>query len=93
MAKAPLMTLEAAETLALQGLAFIASDTPRLTRFLSLTGIEPAELRDWDGNRSLHGAILEYLLGDESLLLVFAAEAGADPQSIMPAHALLTGTG
>lgn len=85
------MTLEAAETLALQGLAFIASDTPRLSRFLTLTGIDPGELAAWDGNRALHGAILEYLLGDESLLLVFAAEANADPQSIMPAHALLAG--
>lgn len=91
MAKAPLMTPDLAETLALQGLAFIASDTQRLSRFLSLTGIDPGELKAWDGNRGLQGAILEYLLGDESLLLVFASEAGCDPQSIMPAHALLTG--
>lgn len=91
MAKAPPMTLEAAETLALQGLAFIASDPPRLSRFLSLTGIDPGELKAWDGNRGLHGAILEYLLGDESLLLVFASEAGCDPQTILPTQALLSG--
>lgn len=93
MAKAPPMTPEAAETLALQGLAFLASDTQRISRFLSLTGIDPGELTAWDGNRGLHGAILEYLLGDESLLMVFASEAGCDPQSILPAQMLLTGGG
>lgn len=91
MAKTPRMTRDAAETLALQGLAFLAGDPARLTRFLSLTGIDPSAMKAWDGNGELQGAVLEHLLGDESLLLVFAAEAGLEPQTIAPAHALLTG--
>ncbi len=91
MAKAPRMTLEAAETLALQGLTFLVADAPRLSRFFSLTGIDPSDLSGWNGNPALQGAVLEHLLSDESLLLVFAAEVGAPPESIAPAHALLTG--
>lgn len=91
MAKAPRMTLEAAETLALQGLTFLASDAARLNHFLSLTGIAPSELSSWNANPELQGAVLEHMLTDESLLLVFAAEIGAAPESIAPAHALLTG--
>ena len=83
------MTLDAAEALALQGLTFLASDAARLSRFLSLTGTEPAALRDWAENRSIQAAVLEHFLADESLLLVFAAEAGMPPEAVAPAHALL----
>lgn len=91
MAKTPPMTLESAETLALQGLTFLVGDAGRLSRFLTLTGIDPGELSGWDGNHGLQGAVLEHLLADESLLLVFATEIGAGPETIAPAHALLTG--
>jgi hypothetical protein len=36
-------------------------------------------------------AILDYMLGDESLLLTFCQAAGIDPMSVAPAHALLSG--
>jgi len=36
---------EAAESLAIQALSFIAQDPERLGRFLALTGIGPAEIR------------------------------------------------
>jgi Protein of unknown function (DUF3572) len=84
-------TKESAESLALQGLTFLAGDAGRLSRFLMLTGIDPSALRGWEGNAALQGAVLEHLLGDESLLLVFAAEAGIEPQSIAPAHRILAG--
>ena len=51
------MTLEEAETLALQGLTFLASDAGRLSRFLTLTGIDPADLQKWDENPGLQGAV------------------------------------
>ncbi len=40
-----LIDLNDAETLALQALTFLLSDTQRLSRFLSLTGIGPASIR------------------------------------------------
>lgn len=79
-----------AEALALQGLTFLAGDPKRLVRFLSLTGLTPQDLKGWAERPDLQAAVLEYLLSDESLLLVFAAETGAAPDSIAPAHALLS---
>jgi Protein of unknown function (DUF3572) len=80
---------EWAEGLALQGLSFLVADADRLTRFLTLTGIDPGDLKDWNGNPGIQGAVLDHLLGDESLLLVFAAEAGVAPEEVAPAQAVL----
>ena len=44
---------EAAETIALQGLAFLASEPVRMAHFLNLTGLEPAEVRERAGTSEL----------------------------------------
>ncbi len=80
-----------AETLALRALSFLATDGERLGRFLSLTGIGPAELRRTAGDRAMLAGVLEYLLQDETLLLVFATEAGVQPEAIPAAHRILAG--
>jgi Protein of unknown function (DUF3572) len=79
----------AAETIALQGLAFLAEDQARIGRFLAATGFEAGELRARAGTLELNLAVLEHLAGDESLLLVFAASCGVAPESIAPAIARL----
>ena len=83
------MNLEAAETLALQALTFLLSEPQRLSRFLSLTGMASQELRAAATSPELQAATLEYLLSDESLLLTFCHEAGADPATIAPIHEFL----
>lgn len=60
------------ETLGLQALAFLAGDDDRLNRFLALTGIQGAQLREIATTRHGLGAVLDYLLGFEPLLLEFA---------------------
>lgn len=80
---------ERASGLALQGLAFLAADAGRLSRFLALTGCGPADIRAQAKTPDFQASVLEYLLADESLLLVFATEAGVAPEMIAPAHALL----
>lgn len=89
--RAPPLDSEAAATIGLAGLRFLAEDADRLGRFLITTGIGPAELRSRAGDPALLGAVLDHLLADESLLLVFAAETGLAPESIAPAQALLAG--
>jgi len=81
------------EIIAMTGIKFLADDSERLSRFLAVTGIGPAELRSRVQDPALLAAVLEHLLGDESLLLVFAAETGIDPESVAPAQALLSGSG
>jgi hypothetical protein len=78
-----------AETLALQALGFLAEDPRRLTRFLALTGMEPDGLMAAAETTPVQAAMLDYLLGDESLLLVFAANAGVAPETVASARALL----
>jgi Protein of unknown function (DUF3572) len=91
--KHPLIDLDAAEAIALQGLAFLAEDAARLQRFLMVTGLDPGEIRARAGTAELLAAVLEHLAGDESLLLVFAASRGIAPDDVAPAITRLqTGT-
>ena len=73
---------EAAEAIALQGLAFLAEEPARLRRFLLITGLEPGEVRARASTPELMLAVLEHLAADESLLLVFAASHKIAPESI-----------
>lgn len=83
------LTLEDAEIIGLKALAFLADDEARLGRFLALTGLSGPELRAKAGEAGTLAAVLEHLTGDESLLLVFAAEASLRPEQVTPAlHAL-----
>ena len=87
--KAPRVSEEDAELLALQALAFLAQEPARLAYFLRLTGLNPQELQRIAGERSLMSGVLEHLLADQSLLLVFAAETRVAPESVALAHAKL----
>jgi hypothetical protein len=80
---------ETAETIAAQGLAFVAADPSRLQRFLTLTGITPAELKARIGTREVLVAALTFLAQDESALLTFAASQHVAPESIGAALARL----
>jgi hypothetical protein len=86
------MDRDAAETVAAQGLAFLAEDPARLQQFLLATGLEPADLRARAGAPDMLLAVLEHISGDESLLLVFAQARRLAPESIGHAVALLQGT-
>ena len=77
---------EQAEILALRALAFVLADDRRAERFLSLTGIDPARLRSGDIDSPLHEGVLDFLLGDEPMLLEFCDWAEVDAEA--PAAAL-----
>ena len=88
---APKIPLPDPETLALQALTYIAGDDERLERFLGLTGIEPATLHSLAQDPAGLGAVLDYLLGWEPLLLEFAAAHELPPESIAAARRKLPG--
>jgi hypothetical protein len=83
------LSLEAAESMAAQGLAFLAEDPARLSRFLAVTGLTPDQIRAQMNAPQFLAGVLEHLAGDESLLLVFAANTMIAPETITPALALL----
>jgi hypothetical protein len=82
-------TREAAEMLAIQALGFIAEEPERLNRFLGVTGIALAQIRAAAREPGFLAGVLELMLGDESLLIAFAASAGIDPAGVAHAHSAL----
>ncbi len=89
MAKPAKLTRALAEEMAVAALTFIAQDGERLGRFLTLSGLEPGNLREAAAEPSFLVGVLDYLSGDEALLLAFAAAFQIDPTSIATAQRLL----
>ena len=71
--------LDSAETQASAILGFLASDPERLGRFLSLTGVDPADIRGLMKDHGFWQAIFDHLFEDESLLMAYCAEAQLQP--------------
>ncbi|MGP0095027.1 MAG: DUF3572 domain-containing protein [Xanthobacteraceae bacterium] len=81
----------AAEALAVQALTFLANEPTRLGRFLAETGIGPQAIRTAAQEPGFLAGVLGYILGDESLLIAFAGEAGVKPSEVARTHAVLAG--
>jgi len=81
----------AAAELAIAALTFIAEEPERLGRFLALSGIGPESLRAAARDGGFLLGVLDYLLGDESLLLTFAEQAAIDPADVAAARDVLAG--
>ena len=78
-----------AEEIAVAALSFFAEDGEVLAAFLAATGLGPETLRAAAGQPGFLAAVLEHLMGDESLLLVFAERHRLRPTMIAAArHAL-----
>ena len=80
---------DGAVAIAAQAVAFLAAEEDRLGRFIALTGLSPAELKAGLGQPALLGAVLDHVLGDESLLLAFADSAVLAPELPAAARRLL----
>jgi hypothetical protein len=73
---------EAAEAVAVSALTFIAAEPERLSRFLSLCGLEVVNLRKVAAQPGFLAGVLAYLAGDEALLLEFSADARLKPEAV-----------
>jgi|LNFM01.1.fsa_nt_gb hypothetical protein len=82
-------SLETARQLAVDAFLFLAQDETHIVHFLNASGIDPAELRTIAREDRTLAAVLEHLLANESLLLVFAANAHHQPSEVAPALARL----
>ena len=80
-----------AETLAITGLSFLASDPERLDRFLTLSGLSPGAIREVAADPSFLAAVLDHICQDEAMLTAFAAESQHGPQEVDRARQLLGG--
>jgi hypothetical protein len=82
--------VEQAEVIAIRALGYLAQNAEQLSRFLGLTGLTIETLRNDAGSHQVLAAVLDHLVGDESLLLTFAATAAISPQDIAAAHVRLS---
>lgn len=85
------LSAEAAEELAISALSYLAGNPDALGRFLSLSGIGPADLRAAARESGFLTGVLEFFLADESLLLSFVEEARIRPTMVAAAHHALAG--
>ena len=89
-AKQPQLSKAAAESIAIEVLAFLAGDPARLDRFLALSGLGRDNLRAAAGEPGFLAAILDHIASDESLLLACAADTGHAPATIAKARDILS---
>jgi hypothetical protein len=91
MSKAEAQTREAAESVAIQALNFLAADPEQLARFLALSGLDPSSIRAAAAQPEFLAGVLAHLAQDEALLVGFAADAGVKPGAVERARAVLAG--
>ena len=83
---------EAAETLALDGLAHIAGAPGELEQFVAASGIDPQSLRERAGESTVLAAVLDFLLADDNRLLAFCEAQNLEPRDVHVARHVLDGS-
>lgn len=89
--KSARVSRDEAEAVAVEALGFLASDPARFTAFLSESGLDLPDVRARAGDPELLTGILDYVVRDESQLLVFAAAASHPPERVVMAYHVLAG--
>ncbi len=82
--------MQNAENIAIRALGFLSKDEKSFQRFLDLTGISIDELRVAAASAGFLTGVLDHIMQDESLLLVFSQNEGIEPQLVSNAHSFLT---
>ena len=85
------MNRDEAQSVAILALSYLARDPDRLDRFTGWTGLAIDDLAQAVANPDMLGGVLDYLLGDEKLLLEFAEDAGLAPEDPARARRALPG--
>lgn len=85
------MGRDAAEVLSLQAVALIVADENLLPRFLSVSGCGAEDLRHRVNDPEFLGAVLDFVLEDDSTVHLLAGAAGISPEIIMLARSKLPG--
>lgn len=81
------MERDAAETLALRALAWLAGNDDLLPVFLGASGATPAELRSRAADPDFLASVVDFLRMDDAWVLGFAAACGERPEATAAALA------
>lgn len=85
------ISADAADTMALRAVAFLAADDARLGGFLAATGILPSDLARLVRDRAFLASVMDFLLADEALAAAFSAGEGLAPGAMSGVRAALPG--
>jgi len=77
------------QTLALRVIGWIVADPSRVERFLTLTGLDPDQLRAGLGDPGVLASALDYLMSHEPDLIACADALGETPERIVAARQAL----
>lgn len=80
-----------AEQVGAAAFAYLANDTELFSRFATITGIELSDITELAGTKEFLGAVLEYFLSDESLLLSFCENSDFQPEFVERSQMILSG--
>lgn len=80
-----------AENLAIESLVFLAQEPELMNRFLSLTGIEAASIREAASEPAFLTGVLQFYLAHEPTLMQFCEASGHRPESMNQALRHLPG--
>ena len=83
--------IEQAQTIGLKALEYLAGKEEALERFLAVTGLDLAALKEGAADIAFLAGILDYFLQDEALLLAFAGASELAPETIVRARQHLPG--
>ncbi len=81
------MSLEAAQTLAIDALGYLSNTPDLMQRFLALTGIDAAQIREAAREPHFFAGVLKFFTAHEPTLLAFCEATDTPPQSV---HAAIT---
>ena len=79
-----------AEMVAINALSFIAGEQDLLNRFLSLTGLNVAEIRKSAAEPGFLAGVLDFLIDHESFLIVYATSINWPPERVKLARIALS---
>ncbi len=80
-----------AETIALQALGWLAGDPENLNAFLALSGLSPADLMAQAGDARMLGAVMDFVLSEDRLVIGFCDSAALAYSVPQAARAALPG--
>ena len=85
------MSEEEAQRIAVGAFTYIANDEAMLTRFISVTGVAPNDMRAAAMESGFLAGVLDFLMGHEPDAVAFANEFGIAPDDVGRARLTLTG--
>lgn len=85
------LSRNAAETLGLQAVAWLAGNDTLLPVFLGATGASEADFREGFQDPAFQGSVLDFLLMDDAWVMEFCSDLGLKPEEPMGARMALPG--